>query len=331
MVHDAARPLRDAQLWEAVILAAAATGGAIAVHATRASSNAAGRVVGWSGSRPLRRSASCSRRTGLRTGSRFKGTDTASCQYADVSIAGVEAPATNLKITFPEDVTLAERLSRASSRRTSETSLTRLASGGARRRLRRGTRRARRVGHLDGSRSTTGAASWRSDSRSTVSPTSPRHALDGEYAAGQTPACAYPSLAPGPRARPRTRPERQQHERDVGVLRDGDCAHMLPQGAAEQQLVVERQKKKCRRCGKPRTSVRAEVFRRPAPRREGQLAFCSLVCSARASSETRIWRALAGVRFSPADRPRSAPRRHRSRTTSATFITSPDAGFWSAL
>ncbi len=36
---------------------------------------------------------------------------------------------------------------------------------------------------------------------------------------------------------------------------------------------------------------------------------------------------LASIRFSPADRPRSRSRRHRSRTTSATLITSPEASF----
>jgi 2-C-methyl-D-erythritol 4-phosphate cytidylyltransferase len=42
----------------------------------------------------------------------FVGTDTASCveQYTDLEIHCVPSPATNLKITFPEDVTLAERL-----------------------------------------------------------------------------------------------------------------------------------------------------------------------------------------------------------------------------
>ena len=33
------------------------------------------------------------------------------------------------------------------------------------------------------------------------------------------------------------------------------------------------------------------------------------------------------MRFSPADKPRSWSRRHRSRTTSATLLTSPEASF----
>src|SRR6202041_612304 len=56
-------------------------------------------------------------------------------------------------------------------------------------------------------------------------------------------------------------------------------------------------------------------------------ALASSVLSASASSPTRIWRALASMRFSPADRPRSWSRRHRSRTTSATLLTSPEASF----
>src|SRR5690606_23973691 len=56
-------------------------------------------------------------------------------------------------------------------------------------------------------------------------------------------------------------------------------------------------------------------------------ALSSLVFSASASSLTRICRALASIRFSPAERPRSLSRRYRSRTTSATLLTSPDASF----
>src|SRR5271157_2498670 len=56
-------------------------------------------------------------------------------------------------------------------------------------------------------------------------------------------------------------------------------------------------------------------------------ALSSLVFSASASSLTRICRALASIRFSPADRPRSLSLRHRSQTTSATLFTSPEASF----
>ncbi len=42
----------------------------------------------------------------------FEGTDTAACleRYADLSIAAVPSSPLNLKITFPEDVALADRL-----------------------------------------------------------------------------------------------------------------------------------------------------------------------------------------------------------------------------
>src|ERR1022692_1115381 len=56
-------------------------------------------------------------------------------------------------------------------------------------------------------------------------------------------------------------------------------------------------------------------------------ALSSFVFSASASSLTRICRALASMRFSPAESPRSRSRRHRSRTTSATLLPSPEASF----
>ena len=42
----------------------------------------------------------------------FEGTDTAACvaRHTDLPIAAVPAPATNVKVTFAEDVALAERL-----------------------------------------------------------------------------------------------------------------------------------------------------------------------------------------------------------------------------
>ena len=42
----------------------------------------------------------------------FVGTDTAACleRYADVAIAGVPSTTANLKVTFPEDIALADAL-----------------------------------------------------------------------------------------------------------------------------------------------------------------------------------------------------------------------------
>ena len=47
----------------------------------------------------------------------FVGTDTAACleRYADIVVAGVPSTTANLKVTFAEDVALAERCSLASS------------------------------------------------------------------------------------------------------------------------------------------------------------------------------------------------------------------------
>ncbi len=48
-------------------------------------------------------------------------------------------------------------------------------------------------------------------------------------------------------------------------------------------------------------------------------ASSSFTLIANVSSETRIWRALASMRFSPAERPLSFSRSERFRTTSATW------------
>ena len=70
----------------------------------------------WSAYRPRRRSAQRPLLDAYRQADRhgFTGTDTASCieRYTDLEIHCVESPATNIKITFPEDVSLAERLLR---------------------------------------------------------------------------------------------------------------------------------------------------------------------------------------------------------------------------
>ena len=77
----------------------------------------------------------------------------------------------------------------------------------------------------------------------------------------------------------------------------------------------------------PATAVHAV---RMAPGTRGRLYFpsawssrpsaaSSFTLSAKVSSETRIWRALASMRFSPADRPLSFSRIDRFRTTSATW------------
>src|SRR5579859_61019 len=83
--------------------------------------------------------------------------------------------------------------------------------------------------------------------------------------------------------------------------------------------------------GKQLTAGSSVVGRRcnqqPSTSSSRASALSSLVFSASASSLTRICRALASMRFSPADRPRSLSLRQRSLTTSATLFTSPEASF----
>jgi 2-C-methyl-D-erythritol 4-phosphate cytidylyltransferase len=114
-IHDAARPLAPRELWDAVVDAAQQTGGALPVHPLseiiRRDGSSVDEAVGVQTPQAFRaRELLAAYRAADRDG--FKGTDTASCleRYGDLRIAGVEAPATNLKITFPEDVALAERV-----------------------------------------------------------------------------------------------------------------------------------------------------------------------------------------------------------------------------
>jgi 2-C-methyl-D-erythritol 4-phosphate cytidylyltransferase len=116
-IHDAARPLAEPDLFHQVIATANEHGGALPVrerhHLITAAPSTAptGRLVGVQTpqafqARPLLEAYRNADRDG------FVGTDTASCveQYTDLEIHCVASPATNLKITFPEDVRLAERL-----------------------------------------------------------------------------------------------------------------------------------------------------------------------------------------------------------------------------
>ncbi|MET0998853.1 MAG: 2-C-methyl-D-erythritol 4-phosphate cytidylyltransferase, partial [Marmoricola sp.] len=115
-IHDAARPLAPATLWRAVIDAAAEHGGAIPVLPTprlshRDGSVAARGLVAVQTPQAFRAPELLgAHRRAAADG--FVGTDTAACleQYADVAVVGVPSTAANLKVTFPEDVALAERL-----------------------------------------------------------------------------------------------------------------------------------------------------------------------------------------------------------------------------
>ncbi len=119
-IHDAARPLAPASLWRAAIDSAAEHGGAIPVLPTPRLSHRDGSVaprglVGVQTPQAFRaRELLDAHRRAEAEG--FVGTDTAACleRYADVVVVGVPSTAANLKVTFPEDVALAETLLTAS-------------------------------------------------------------------------------------------------------------------------------------------------------------------------------------------------------------------------
>ena len=115
-IHDAARPLAPASLWRAAVDSAAEYGGAIPVLPTPRLSHRDGSVaprglVGVQTPQAFRaRELLDAHRRAEAEG--FVGTDTAACleRYADVVVVGVPSTAANLKVTFPEDVALAETL-----------------------------------------------------------------------------------------------------------------------------------------------------------------------------------------------------------------------------
>jgi 2-C-methyl-D-erythritol 4-phosphate cytidylyltransferase len=112
-IHDGARPLAGVELFDAVVEAAREHGGALPV--TRLDGvlpRPTNDLVG------VQTPQAFEARTLLAAYEQadadgFEGTDTASCveRYApDVTIAAVPGSARNLKVTYPEDVTLADRL-----------------------------------------------------------------------------------------------------------------------------------------------------------------------------------------------------------------------------
>jgi 2-C-methyl-D-erythritol 4-phosphate cytidylyltransferase len=115
-IHDGARPLASAALFDTVIAAAASGGAAVpAVEVGRLNtpdgSLAADHLVAVQtpqafGARRLLAAYDAADADG------FAGTDTAACleQYADATIRAAEGERRNLKITFAEDLRLAEEL-----------------------------------------------------------------------------------------------------------------------------------------------------------------------------------------------------------------------------
>lgn len=116
-MHDAARPLATVALYEAVLAAAAARGGAIPVAHLRDVVSVDGRalpddLVGVQTPQAFRATALLrAHRAAAADG--FEATDTAAilARYADVPVAAVDSDESNLKITVASDLLVAEALS----------------------------------------------------------------------------------------------------------------------------------------------------------------------------------------------------------------------------
>lgn len=115
-IHDAARPLAPPSLWRAVIDSAAEHGAAIPVLAVprlsrRDGTTAPPGLVGVQTPQAFRaRELLDAHRRAAAEG--FVATDTAACltHYTEITVRGVPSTSANLKVTFPEDLALAERL-----------------------------------------------------------------------------------------------------------------------------------------------------------------------------------------------------------------------------
>jgi 2-C-methyl-D-erythritol 4-phosphate cytidylyltransferase len=120
VVHDAARPLARPDLYASVIAEAFDRGGAIPVRPQSAVVTADPRPTPSADWRELVavQTPQAFRAAPLLSAYRraeregFTGTDTASCleAFTDLAVVGVAGSGDNLKITYPEDLALAERL-----------------------------------------------------------------------------------------------------------------------------------------------------------------------------------------------------------------------------
>ena len=115
-IHDAARPLAGAALFEAVLRAAGEHGGAIPVVPVRGLLTTGwapveGELGGVQTPQAFRTDRLLAAHAAA-AASGFEGTDTAAvlAEHDDTVVVAVESSAANLKITFPEDVALVERL-----------------------------------------------------------------------------------------------------------------------------------------------------------------------------------------------------------------------------
>jgi 2-C-methyl-D-erythritol 4-phosphate cytidylyltransferase len=117
VIHDAARPLATTSLFDQVITAAAEHGGAIPVREQSGLTGIGDTVVPDDSVVTVQTPQAFAAEPLLDAYRRahddgFVGTDTASCmeRYAPVSVTCVPGDARNIKITFPDDLFLAERL-----------------------------------------------------------------------------------------------------------------------------------------------------------------------------------------------------------------------------
>jgi 2-C-methyl-D-erythritol 4-phosphate cytidylyltransferase len=117
-IHDAARPLADTGTYDDTVRAAHRYGAGIPIRpqpalVPRAGGQPVTGLVGVQTPQAFRAGALLDAYVRAETDG-FTGTDTARCvaQYTDLTIRGVAGPATNLKITFADDVALAERVLR---------------------------------------------------------------------------------------------------------------------------------------------------------------------------------------------------------------------------
>ncbi|CAI9403666.1 IspD/TarI family cytidylyltransferase [Nocardioides sp. T2.26MG-1] len=114
-IHDGARPLAGRELFAATIDAARARGGAIPVLPLRGLLALDGRALpeldGVQTPQAFRARELLAAYAGAETDG-FDGTDTAACwsRYTDLPVVAVPSGPRNLKVTFPEDLALADRL-----------------------------------------------------------------------------------------------------------------------------------------------------------------------------------------------------------------------------
>lgn len=117
VVHDGARPLAGPPLWKTVVSTAREVGGAIPVvpvtHLLRLDHGLVTEQVGAVQTPQAFRAPDVLAAYRAASADGFEGTDTSACvsAYRDVEVAAVAGSPLNLKVTFPEDVALAEELS----------------------------------------------------------------------------------------------------------------------------------------------------------------------------------------------------------------------------